>query len=391
MTGSQIIILSIIVFSYVIIAIMLYVGISSIKDRVDKRKLMDIEKGFGDLIKAQINDLNQGVELNKNYINVVEKSLECPMHFKVFCAICADNHGNNPEVISKYVNIFEDRIVKLFLKMDSKNIMKYAYYVFLIGEFRINKVIINKTMLENLNSDSVYIRVNSLKALSKIGDMNSFIDALRIISLRGRYFNEKVIIDAIDSFEGDSEELDRRLVSEMSNFTDDMINMVITHFSNRGYRGCESALINKISDGRTSKEVTIRLIRYFDVVYTKGSERYLYDLIESPYWEVRAAAAKTLSKYNFEPIKYKLKSLTGDFNYHVRYNAAMTLIKNGKNDSAVQEIINGEDKYARDIMIYSMFHNNLINYEEYKAFTKDGIGDINGPVYEPLKKKEAQV
>lgn len=391
MTGSQIITLFIIIFSYIVIAIMLYVGISSIKDRVDKRRLKDIEKGFGDLIKLQINTVNEGKEMTPSSINIVEKSIECPMHFKVFCRICADNYKDKPETIKKYVKTYEDRITKLFLKLDNKNVMKYAYYVFLIGEFRINDEVVNKTMLENLNSDSVYIRVNSLKALSKIGDMNSFIDALRIISLRGRYFNEKVIIDSIDSFEGDVGKLDRRLVEEMDNFTDDMVNMVITHFSNNGYRGCKEALIKKISDSKTSKEVTIRLIRYFDVVKTEGSEKYLYKLIESPYWEVRAATAKTLVRYDFDPIKDKMKKLTGDFNYHVRYNAAMTLITKGKKDSTVQEIINGEDKYARDIMFYAMFHNNLINYDEYRRLTEDDIGDINGPVYRPIGHKEVRV
>ncbi|MEF9951164.1 MAG: HEAT repeat domain-containing protein [Clostridium sp.] len=391
MAGSQIIILSIIVFSYIIVAIMIYVGISSIKDRVDRRRLKDIEKGFGDLVKSQIKALESGVELQKNYVDIIEKSLECPMHFKTFCIICAEHYKIYPESAAKYISIYENRIVKLFLKLDTKNVMKYAYYVYLIGEFRINKDIINKTMLENLNSDSVYIRVNSLKALSKIGDLDSFIDALRIISLRGMYFNEKVIIDSIDSFEGDSGELDKCLVEEMGNFTDVMINIVITHFSNRGYRGCEDALIKKISDNKTSKEVTIRLIRYFDVVKTRGSEKYLYNLVDSPHWEVRAAVVKTLSTYNFEPVKHKIKELAGDFNYHVRYNAAMTLIKNGKNDNMVQEIVSGEDKYARDIMFYAMFHNNLINYEEYLRVTEDSIGDINGPVYEAVSEKEVLV
>ncbi|MEG0641706.1 MAG: HEAT repeat domain-containing protein [Clostridium sp.] len=393
MKGSTFIIVTIILFSYIVIAIMIYVGIARLKENLDSRKLKEIEEGFGKLILKHLDNVSEGEDIPTNEVQVVGQCIDGAMYLKVFSEVCIEYSKNNgTEVVKRYILNFEKKLYKLFFKVDRKSIMKFSYYIYLIGEFRMENNMIIKKLLDNLNSESIYIRVNSLKALSKIGNINGFIDALRIISLRGLYFNEKVIIDSIDSFEGNKDELDSIILSEINNYTDDMTNIVINHFSNNKYKKCSNTLLKMINNKKTSKEVIIRIVRYFEEVYNSDAQDSLINLLDSSYWETRAVTSRAMIKYDVNKAEEKLKNLVSDRNYHVRYNAAMTLISRGKGDRVVNEIINGEDKYARDIMVYAMFNNNLINYDEYMHITafKEVDKSFAEPSYEAVNNNQRQ-
>ncbi|KMT22218.1 HEAT repeat domain-containing protein [Clostridium cylindrosporum] len=384
MGGTSFIIISLGVFSYVVICIMIYVGIARIKEKLENKKLKEIETGFGKFVLEHLEKTRNGIELSDIELNLVSDALDTPIYFKVFSKKYME-YANNENILfaKKYILNFQDKIVRIFSKVDRKSIMKFAYYIYLIGEFRINDKIINKILLENLNTESIYIRVNALKALSKIGDLNGFVDALRIISLRGLYFNEKIVIDSIDSFEGDIEELNLRLMEEMKNFTPQMINIVISHFSNTGYRKCSPLLIEKLKDKNTLKEVIMRIIKYFEVVKDIDSEPLIISMLDNPNWEVRVVASKAMLKYDVTKAEDKLRRLVSDNNYYVRYNTAMTLISKGRDYKLVQDIISGDDKFAKDIMFYAMFTKNFIDYDEYIAY-KSHEENINLLSYESI-------
>lgn len=365
MLNFNLIIIVVAIFSFTVISIMVFILVSSVFGKKEEEKFKKLNDSLGVLIKIHLDSIKYGDKIPNGEMKHVRSMLKDKLGLEVFAFRVIENAKSDKISSVKYIKNYEEHLVKIFLKTDRKSIMKFAYSIYLIGEFRINNKEINRIVLDNLNSDSIYVRANSLKALSKIGDVKSFSDAIRIISLRGLYFNEKIIIDAIDSFEGDIEELNNILIDEIKNFTEDITNVVINHFENTRYVGCRDFLLNMLKSKDTPPNTIMRVMRYFHFVHYYKAESELIKLLESSNWQVRAVAAKAISRYDLENYCDKLSKLVSDSNYNVRYNAAMTLINSNSNQVIIDRIINGEDKYARDIVIYALFTNNKITYEKY--------------------------
>lgn len=97
-----------------------------------------------------------------------------------------------------------------------------------------------------------------------------------------------------------------------------------------------------------------RKIAAVKAIGNMADEKYLDDIIrlmEDSEWEVRAMAAKELDNFNNNKILKPLAKALSDPHWHVRYNAAESTLDQEQGIDVVYYILQGQDKFAKDIII----------------------------------------
>ncbi|GAB6169494.1 hypothetical protein JCM1393_19540 [Clostridium carnis] len=366
-------IITIAILMYVMLSIIIFVLSSKIYKKIVTKKIKKISTYLNPIIENHIRKLKNKKEIDSEEINDITGKLKDKIYLEAFnekiIELRKDNKINTE--ITMYLSFFEKFFLEKFINLDKSDYLKYSHEIYLYGEYGYkNEKIINQ-LLENINSESTYIRVNSLKSLSKIGNINEFIYALRVISEKDIYINDKIIIDSMDIFEGDKELFNKELHLNLNNFSNRIKGLVITHFTNIKYEYVAEEFLETIESNIDELENDLAKIKYFGNVKYEKMNNKIVDLLEDEKWEIRAISAKIALNYDNNKVRKSLINSVGDSNWFVRYNSAMTIISLKDNKELIKEVINSSDKYARDIMIYTLFNKKLITYDEYTTFNKE--------------------
>jgi hypothetical protein len=246
------------------------------------------------------------------------------------------------------------RIIEEELKdLNTRNIYKKALSCRKLGELRSKKA--TKALLEQIPSSIQDIKHNALLALAQIGDEQSFIDAFSetngLILL-----SERSLIEIIDSFEGNK----NFVYSKMIDAEDEFISSL---FIKSAGNSLEYDLIEPIAGylDANSKERKIAAIKALGNMKAIRYIDKISNLLEDESWEVRALAAKALGVYDDLSVIHKLIKNLSDSQWFVRYNSAVSILKLDKNLQFVHKVFEGEDNFAKDIIISAMEDMNLIS------------------------------
>lgn len=222
-----------------------------------------------------------------------------------------------------------------------------------LGELRSKKSV--PYLLTEVNSLSQDVIYNALLALAKIGDEQAFIKAFENINA-SILLSERSLIEVVDSFEGDK----ALVYSQMIDCDNEFVSCIFIK-SAGSYR--DDAITSQIAaflKGH-SKERTIAAIK---ALKNTNNSIYIIDilnLLTDENWEIRAMAAKALDTYQNSEVIHKLITALSDNQWFVRYNAASSLLSLDKNLSYIAKVFEGEDKFAKDILILAMENNNSLS------------------------------
>lgn len=244
--------------------------------------------------------------------------------------------------------------------LKNKNMYRKALACKRLGEFRSRRAV--KYILKELNTERTDIIYNVILALAKIGDEEAFIWAFNTIDNQ-LLLSERSLIEVVDSFEGDKRYIYKKLISSENDF---IASVAIKSAGNFG----DYSLSEQISEAfkNNSKERKIAAIKAIGNV---GDSRYISEivaLLKDEDWEIRAVAAKSLGRFEDAAAIRPLTAALSDRQWYVRYNAANSLIIIDKEMKSVLNIFEGEDRFAKDIMISVMENTGFMNnIEEFKG------------------------
>lgn len=292
--------------------------------------------------------------------------------------ICYKNYLNENESqeqlreyankILSYKTLLNNRIVR--------NKYRKSYILYLLAEFGINTEEVKEFAKNSLSKNSVHVRNNALRLIQNSGDVNLALEALDIVDKSEYYFNDKILLDFLDSFTGDRELLNHKLLNNMDKFSNRLKKIVIEYFSSNCIDDEEiklKVLYHLINS--KDKELLISSTRYFGRIFDDMALIYIIKNLNSPEWELRAVSAKVLSKYKREDVKQALFESIRDENYFVRFNCAFSYV-DMENEEVLKDLVNKiEDNNEREMLLYAMQSRNIIGYEEYKAMLKPLGGD----------------
>ena len=359
----------IILFLYVYIIFCSIVYISSMKFiyKCREAKIIELKKTFGQdililLYKIKSNDKEL---LLKEEVEMISKKLKYKIYSRVFSVMIIDfnNEAEENIIYTKiFMLYFEDyilRLLKIYRRTDS---VKKVNIIYMLGNFGVNKEYINIFLLNKLNNKSFYIKFNTLNAIALIGDIDTFIKAMKYISDNKVYINNKLFTDIIHQYTGDIKILNERLFKEFKEFNTIIKSMLVDHFRYRKYNEIADELIDILSvKNLGDKELKASIIRYLASIKHRRAEKILIEILNGRQWELRAISVKTLSNYKSVYVEAALIKVLDDKNWNVRYNSAVALIENNVSISKIRKVIGVDNQIANEIISYVAVNKMLTN------------------------------
>ncbi|WP_434796972.1 HEAT repeat domain-containing protein [Terrisporobacter vanillatitrophus] len=334
-------------------------------DIIFNKRVEKLNETFKKEVLTQLNCVKLGKSLSKMDIKYVDDNLRKKYYIKSFINAITEfnNDKENYKFTKIYMSNFEVFIEKFINKNNKKDEAIKVYCAVVLGEFKLSNYKINNFLIKSLNTKSIYLRVSSLEAISKIGNLNYFLEGIKYISDSNHYINNKIFIDVLNQFGGDQYLINKELMKNFDSFNTNFKKDIIEHFKNNKIEYVKNNLIEILKSQSYGKEVKISIIKYFSVVNYEQAQEEIIKILKEYDWEYRAICASALSSYkSAKSIKSLLEGIT-DKNWYVRYNSAMSLLEFDEN--IVEKALLKDDKYSRDVLFYAMFMKNKISFNEY--------------------------
>lgn len=209
---------------------------------------------------------------------------------------------------------------------------------------------LSSVLLLFTEDSTVYCRENLLKAMCALGNVDAFEQMLRLMKIYNWYHNPKLISDGMQIFNGDKEKLARRLWKHRNEW-DMQVRVALVQFMTNRQEDYSDLMIKAFDE--EEMDVRFAIVRYFNKHPCTVMKEKLIRIVEEEN-ELAISAVLALTAFEGKEIKTVLRKAICSKNWYIRKNAAEALFKIGLNDSDVAELSLLEDKYAREIFLYTL-------------------------------------
>lgn len=277
-----------------------------------------------------------------------------------FDKMLEEEYINHPQKIRKYLRSLDGVFVSLMAYYAKKDQIQAAYFLYIIKKYRViadrSFPSLEGALLELLNEQSIYCRENAMQALYTTGDVDCILKALRIIDRSDLFFHRKLLSDGLLNFSGSGNILGERIVESFFDFSEEMQVALLDYlrFSSSEYQEFALSLLN---NEKLNDEVRYAAIRYLGKYpFFKAYEPIQCLAEEKPKenWEYAAIASTALAAYPCNKTVDTLKHNLYSRNWYVRLNSAVSLKNLGITYSELSDIIDGNDRYASEIITYCL-------------------------------------
>lgn len=262
-------------------------------------------------------------------------------------------------ILVKYLSSIMGVFISLTDEYLQKDPIKVAYFPFIVKKYRLlqldNSEKLKETMLKLVNTSSMYARENALQAIFSSGDESLVLKAFLVLDKSPYFHHEQLLKNGLLKFEGNVELLSSKFDEAFDEFSDEFKVIIIEYFRYGGIE-CSEKLLKLLADKNTSDEVNFAIIKYFR--YYKNDKAYpiLINFMKDKKirWEYKALCATALSKYESDESIRVLKKALRNPNWYVRYNAAETLAGYRLDYRQYQDILEGPDKAAGEMLRFKL-------------------------------------
>lgn len=228
-----------------------------------------------------------------------------------------------------------------------------VYIARLIDLYGVNTPSIEAFIMRGIGGKSLYLRLQCLRCVARLGKERVMVDALLVISHSDQYDSDKCISDTLMDYRGDRESLIAALFYEFDRFDMQTQRAVVGFLTNIRHAAYRQNMLELLENEKTEKEVRIALLKYFALVRYDAAVFAILSLAESEDWEYAAIASRALGSYPYQECVTQLKRRVKDTNWYVRFNCATSLAELCS-DSQLQDVLGGNDRFAREIMQYAL-------------------------------------
>lgn len=216
-----------------------------------------------------------------------------------------------------------------------------------------NNSLLAEVLLTYLDDSNLNCREKIFHALFRLGDLNAIENAISRLNDEQWFHHEKLLSDGLLRFQGNRDELIQRLWSHYGRWNEQIM-IAIVHYMTRVSEHYQEMFLPLLKDQKTDIEIKIAILRYFRKYPCKAAMELIYEILDDSHSDVSLVIVSVfvLDQYkNLKSIRY-LKRALHHQNWYVRYNAAHSLVSYQLDREAYQDILDGDDNYARDILNY---------------------------------------
>lgn len=311
-------------------------------------------------IMEQIQRLGAGEPVEESHLDFLRKKLTRTNHLMAFDETLDRLMGQEPEAVRRYITQISPVFTYLAVENKYRNIMKMTYFSYVIQKYRViegkpvNAIILVMTRL--LKEHSLYCRENALRAIYSTGDRGCVLEALRVVDESNLFHHSKLLTDGLLTFSGDPGRLADTLWGAFDQFSTQMRVVILDYIRFSGV-DMRRELLPLLADDWQDDELRFSCLRYFEKYPYEEAFPPVLSFAENPgenRWEYAAVAAAALSAYPCERSVEVLKKDLRSSNWYIRFNAARSLESFHLTYLELSDVMDGNDRYAREILQYWM-------------------------------------
>ncbi len=330
-----------------------------------ERKALRESKDFRKRIEKQISLIEQGETLSEKEYRYLEKKLDDVGDLLAFDRSMEEIYAEQPEAVVLYIKELNRVFLYLATAYLHKEGMQSAYFLRFVNKYKVSGMkkydALTGIIMEYFKKPSVYCAMNAMDAMYISGQAENVIRGLKILNHKDTYFHSKLIVKGLCSFEGDKAKLKERLMEEFEQFSVPLKVDIMDYLMASG-GGCDEFVFDFLTDKRADNEIRYSAIRYFGRHYYKPAYSVLCEFASeknTAIWVYTSQAVLSLANYKGGKTIEILKKALSSANWYVRYNAALSLEKLDVAYNDLADIINGNDRYAREIITYQAEHKSM--------------------------------
>lgn len=328
------------------------------------------QRKYRENAEIQLRHICRGEKIDEVYLHDLHKKLR---HIKNLIAfdrmlqeLSSENSGEEKSrTVRDYIIQLQPCILQLAGFYQNKENTQAAYFSFFLSRHILPEHLsarnLQEVMLGYMEKDNLYCSVNVLKALCTFGNEKDIILALKIQDQNSVFFHEKILTETLLDYQGDHSRLITLIWENLRKFTP-RTQLALLNYIRFQSGDYTREMLSLLKENEADKEVILAAIRYF------GRYRYppAFDLLlefaedDDPVrWEYVTVSVSSLAAYRDPRTIEVLKKALCSVNWYVRCAAAASLEAQHVSDADLTDIIDGDDRYAREIMQYQLESGNL--------------------------------
>lgn len=357
------------VYLAICVGMILFNIVSAVLSRLRDKRISNINKHFNEQILNELAYLEQSGNIHNSHKKYLSKKLKRIGNMRSFDIMLEGEYTENPELVQQYLHRLNGVFVSLTISYCKKEAMEAAFFPYIIKKYRILQGRPFNSMMDMLYSlltePSIYCRENAMQAIYTTGEAECVLKALKIVDNPNRFYHNKLLTDGLMNFEGSFLKLNTALWEAFEDFSAQMQLTLLNYFRFSSGDHCQQFLKLMIDKNRDD-EIKFACIRYFGKYRFDEAYPYLLqyaDCRNDARWEYCAIASSALSSYPCKKTIECLKANLYHHNWYIRFNASLALEKMGLTYMDLIDIVEGNDRYASEILRYRFDVRDMIDEE----------------------------
>lgn len=339
-----------------------YIFLSKRKNNEQKEKTKFAKREMEKALK----NLQNNISVSDEHKKYLQKKLKKPSNLTVFNSVIIYFAPIYGEYVQLYLNDISEVFPNLCKTYKKKGSTESAYFAYLISKYRIcsktNDNQITDLMFTLLNNESLYCRENALRVFYVLGNVDYVVKAIHIVDDKKYFHHSKLITDGLLKFEGNYGELIEKFLYDFDTFSISMRVTILNYIRYQTNGGYEEIMLNILNDESQNDEIRLAALKYFKKVkYDKAYSTLVSCMDENRVSQIdfTIVGALTLINYPSENTLNILKNALKSNYWYVRSNASLAIEKIGATQSDLQDVLNGNDEYAKEIIKYRLEQRNI--------------------------------
>lgn len=314
-------------------------------------------RDFDEVIRDEIEKLDFLSHVSDSHIDYLADRLKRSANIRAFDQ-AMENFSNS---MSLKFNQYCYEIEPAFEKLIEKEIdddLKLAYILYIAKRYEVFRGRSDTGaipyLLKLLSHRDFYIRENALQLIYGIGDATLASRGLKILDQTGLHFNEKIISDGLIEFDGDKDVLNSELWRIRASMSVKM-QVIILNYFRYNFSNFREEMFDLLTDKKLDDEIHYCAIRYFGRYKYEPAYELLMNFVSEEWdepWQYKSISASALAAYPGKRTEVALRKALSAREWNVRINAAESLDKLGFKYSDFTDIFEGNDRFAREALLY---------------------------------------
>lgn len=324
------------------------------------KKLNRRKRWFTEKIDEQLRHLKKGGQVGPKHLRYLCRRLSHINGLIAFERAMEDYREKvDPSIVEAYCIQIYPVIVYLAEIYEKRDDMQAAYFAYFIskyltkGQKSVDAVISSMT---NLMRRNFYCRVNALQALYKFGSEDSLVKAITCLDWEDTFFYDKILTDGLLTFTGSHERLISLLEGKFDGYSGQIQLAILNYIRFQTGDYCEQ-IYKIVADTTKDKELRLSAIRYLGRYHYEPAKRMLLDFAGNKdplYWEYAVVSISALAGYKGDDMIAVLMDAIHSSNWYIRFHAAASLEACGASYSDMAKVADGQDRYAREMVMYQL-------------------------------------